>query len=185
LCVQGFEAGAHRGSFDDTADDANDIGLLALLGAARRAVALPLVASGALMDGTDVAAVLVAGADAAQLGTAFLGCPEAGTDPTYLAALENGSATRTAITRAFSGRRARGIVNQFMVEHPHAPSAYPQVNNATRPIRRAAAAGGNARAMSLWAGQGFAAARALPAAELVSTLVDECRAALHGRATLL
>jgi nitronate monooxygenase len=180
LCLQGFEAGAHRGSFDDTRDAANDVGLLALLAAARERVELPLIASGGLMHGRDIAAVLVGGAHAAQLGTAFLRSPEAGTHPVHRAALDSPSSRDTAITRAFSGRRARGIVNRFMVEHPDTPSAYPQVNNATRPIRNSAGDRGDAGAMSLWAGQGFRAGRAMPAGELVAALIDECRAALAG-----
>src|SRR4051794_37447315 len=147
LCAQGFEGGAHRGSFDDTRGSENDIGLLALLGGLRRRFDVPLIASGALMDGRDIAAVLVAGADAAQLGTAFLRCPEAGTNPTYARALAEVTQP-TAITRAFSGRRARGIVNPFLAAHPDAPSAYPQLNNATRGLRRAAADAGDPSALS-------------------------------------
>jgi nitronate monooxygenase len=177
LCLQGFEAGAHRGSWDDTHGDANDYGVLALVAAARD-LDVARIAAGGVMDGRDVAAVLTAGADAAQLGTAFLACPEAGTHATYRAALVRPPSPTTAITRAFSGRRARGIVNRFMTEHADAPSAYPQVNNATRALRRAAAAAGDPDAMSLWAGQGFTRIRPLPAADLVATLGRECAAAV-------
>ena len=132
LCVQGIEAGAHRGGFtDDERDDG--YGLLALLRGVGEQANVPLVAAGAVMDGRDLAAVLVAGADAAQLGTAFLRSPESGANEKYKAALADAAFTTTAITRAFSGRRARGLVNQFMVDHPSAPSAYPQINSATRP----------------------------------------------------
>jgi nitronate monooxygenase len=179
LCLQGFEAGGHRGSWDDARDGHDDTGLLALVAAARD---LPVekIAAGGLMDGRDVAAVLVAGADTAQLGTAFLACPEAGTHPTYRDALVAPPSPTTAITRAFSGRRARGIVNRFMVEHAGAPSGYPQINNATRALRRAAAEAGDAGAMSLWAGQGFARVRPMPAGELVARLARECVDALGG-----
>lgn len=180
LCLQGFEAGGHRGSWNDVPGDTGDTGLLALVGAARD---LPVekIATGGLMDGRDIAAVLVAGADAAQLGTAFLACPEAGTHPTYRDALVAPPSRTTGITRAFSGRRARGIVNRFMVEHADAPSGYPQINNATRALRRAAAEVGDAGALSLWAGQGFARIRPMPAGELVALLARECADAFGGR----
>src|SRR4029078_1101847 len=141
LCVQGIEAGAHRGGFtDDERDDG--YGVLALIGAVRQRTDLPLVAAGGIMDGRDLAAVLVAGADAAQLGTAFLRSPESGAHDTYKAALADPEFTRTEITRAFSGRRARGLVNQFMLDHPSAPRAYPQINGATRPLCAEAAGRG-------------------------------------------
>ncbi len=175
VCVQGIEAGAHRGGFTD--DSAHDgYGVLALLGATRAVTDLPVVAAGGIMDGRDLAAVLAAGADAAQLGTAFLRSDESGAHPTYKAALADPSFTRTGITRAFSGRRARGLVNRFMVDHPDAPSAYPQVNAATRPLRTAAAARGDAHRMSLWAGQGWRRSRPHAAGATVERIVSEWRA---------
>jgi nitronate monooxygenase len=123
LVVQGMEAGGHRASYDDTAEG-GDLGVLALLRLVAAAVDLPLVATGGIADGAGVAAVLAAGAVAAQLGSAFLLCPEAGTTAAHRAALARGG--RTAITRAFSGRRARGLVNRFMVDHgAAAPSPNP------------------------------------------------------------
>ena len=158
VCVQGIEAGAHRGGFtDDERDDG--YGVLALLGAVRVTTNVPLVAAGGIMDGRDLAAVLAAGADAAQLGTAFLRSPESGAHDTYKAALADPGFTTTALTRAFSGRHARGLVNRFMLDHPSAPSAYPQINAATRPLRAEAARRGDPHHMSLWAGQGFRAGR--------------------------
>src|SRR4051794_29678834 len=114
LVVQGAEAGAHRGSFRDD-DGYGELGLLPLLRLVRREVDVPLVATGGLIDGAGVAAMLVAGARAAALGTAFLLCPEAGTSEVHRAALARGG--RTALTRAWTGRRARGIVNRFLTEH--------------------------------------------------------------------
>ena len=119
LVVQGAEAGGHRGSFTDT-DEV--VGLLALLQLVRAATDLPLVATGGLMTGAAVAAVLVAGAHAAALGTVFLDTPEAGTSAVQRAALHGGEPT--ALTRAFTGRLARGIRNRFLTEHADAPSAY-------------------------------------------------------------
>lgn len=174
LCLQGIEAGAHRGGFTD--DDAHDgYGVLALLGAVRETTDVALVAAGAVMDGHDLAAVLAGGADAAQLGTAFLRSAESGTHPTHAAALADPAFTRTALTRAFSGRRARGLVNRFVLDHPHAPSAYPQVNGATRPLRAEAARRGYAQQMSLWAGQGWRRSRTDPAGAIVERIVGEAR----------
>lgn len=178
LVVQGFEAGGHRGTFTNVGEP-ESIGLLALLRLVQNAVDLPLVAAGGLITGADVAAVLVAGARAAQLGTAFLRCPEAGTSAPHRAAVA--SATGTATTRAFSGRPARGVRNAWLDElSAQAPAAYPQLNNASRPIRAAAKAAGDDAAMSLWAGQTHALSREMAAAELVAVLLDEARGALGG-----
>ncbi|MEY2591537.1 MAG: nitronate monooxygenase [Acidimicrobiaceae bacterium] len=178
LCVQGIEAGAHRGGFtDDERDDG--YGLLALIGAVREKTSVSLVAAGGIMDGRDLAAVLVAGADAAQIGTAFLRSPESGAHKTYKAALADPAFTTTAITRAFSGRRARGLVNRFMLDHPSAPSAYPQINGATRPLRAEAARRGDPHHMSLWAGQGFRRAQARPAGEIVDRIMTGYRGIAH------
>lgn len=139
---------------------------------------LPLVAAGGLADGASIAAVLAAGARAAQLGTAFLLAPEAGTDPAHRAAIAEEEPT--ALTRAFTGRLARGIVNRFLVQHTEAaPIAYPHVHHATAPIRAAARERGDADGFNLWAGQAHTLARELPAAEIVQTLSDEARAALE------
>jgi nitronate monooxygenase len=176
LVVQGLEAGGHRGAWRDP-DVAEPLGLLALLRLVARAVDLPLVAAGGLGDGFGVAAALAAGAAAAQLGTAFLLTPEAGTSEAHRRALVEGRAT--ALTRAFSGREARGLINRFLREHTAAaPAAYPHVNIATGPLRAAARAQGDPEALNLWAGQGHPLARAAPAAEIVRDLGTEARAAL-------
>ncbi|MEU3397443.1 nitronate monooxygenase [Streptomyces filamentosus] len=180
LCVQGVEAGGHQGSYrDDPAEQQPGTGLLALLAQVREATALPLLATGGLMRGAQIAAVLAAGAVAAQLGTAFLGCPESGAHPLHKRALTDPLFHRTALTRAFSGRPARGLVNRFMREHgPYAPAAYPEIHHLTAPLRKAAATAGDAQGMALWAGQGHRLARELPAGELVALLAAELDTAL-------
>jgi nitronate monooxygenase len=170
LAVQGSEAGAHRGAFaNDVGALPNETGVLELLAEVRAVTGLPLAAAGGIMDAAGVAAVRAAGAVAAQCGTAFLRCPESGANPTYRAALTDPRFTTTAVTRAFSGRPARGLVNQFMRDHAGAPAAYPEINNATRPMR-AAAAVGYPDLLSLWAGTGFRAGTDRPAAEVLDML---------------
>ena len=176
LVVQGVEAGGHRGSFDDRAS--GDIGLLALLQLVAARTDLPLVATGGIMTGAGVAAVLACGAAAAQLGTAFMLCPEAGTSPAHRAAF--GGDAGTALTRAFTGRLARGIVNRFLREHEGAaPHAYPDIHHVTAPVRAAARASGDPEAVNLWAGQAYPLApEGEPAAALVRRLSAEARDAL-------
>jgi len=173
LVVQGFEAGGHRAYFTD-APDAEELGLLAALRLVGHRVELPLVAAGAIADGASVAAVLCAGAVAAQIGSALMLAPEAGTSKPHRAALAEDGSTR--LTRAFSGRQARGIVNRFMREHgANAPIAYPDVHHLTTPIRAAAREAGDPHGVNLWAGQAHALARSVPAAETVRRLGDEAR----------
>jgi nitronate monooxygenase len=176
VAAQGIEAGGHQATFkDDTAPDAG-WGLLALVTAVRQDVRVPVIAAGGLMTGTDVAAVTRAGAVAAQLGTAFLRCPESGASAVHRSALADTRFATTAITRAFSGRRARGLVNDFMRAHPDAPSAYPQINNATRALRQRSVARGDPQSTNLWAGQGFRLARDRPAAEVTAAIGAEFEA---------
>ena len=170
LCVQGYEAGAHRGTFVNDDAPGRDRGLLALIGEVAAVTTLPQIAAGGIMGSRQVQAVLAAGAAAAQCGTAFLRSPESGAHPLYKAALADPRYTATTVTRAFSGRPARGLVNEFIVEHADAPPAYPELNNATRPLRAAAAARGDTERMSLWAGQGYRLAAELPAAEIIGRL---------------
>jgi nitronate monooxygenase len=168
LVLQGAEAGGHRGTWVD-GDALVPLPLLPLLQAVvGSGVELPLVASGGVADAEGVAAVLAAGAAAAQVGTAFMLAPEAGTHPAHREAIS--SDRPTALTRAFTGRLARGIENRFMAEHPHAPIAYPHIHNATAPLRAAARARGDADGFNLWAGQAHALAVARPAAETVRAL---------------
>ena len=166
LVVQGLEAGGHRAAFDDLDED--DVPLLELLEAMRGEFLIPLVAAGGIADRATAEAARAAGAAAVQAGTAFLLCPEAGTHPVHRAAVERGG--ETAITRAFTGRRARGIVNRFMREHGHAPSAYPQIHHLTAPLRAAARVAGDADRVNLWAGTRFAEALNEPAAAVVDRL---------------
>ena len=179
LVLQGNEAGGHRSSFtDDPADDAaGGYGLLSLIQLVRNRTALPLIAAGGITTGAGVAAVLAAGATAAQLGTAFLRCPEAGTSAVQRNAVA--TATPTAMTRAFTGRLARGIRNAFMAEHDRdAPVAYPEVHYLTGPLRAAGRAAGNPDLVNLWAGQTHELTRELPAGQLVRILTEEARTAL-------
>jgi nitronate monooxygenase len=181
LVAQGTEAGGHRAYFSDEGGH-EEYGLLVLLRLVllrlgRTGSPLPVVASGGLIDGAAIAAALVAGASAVQLGSAFLLTPEAGTSEPHRARLAAPGVTR--LTRAFSGRSARGIVNRFMEEHDaDAPSAYPHVHHLTSPLRAAARAAGNADAINLWAGQGHASAQARPAAEIVRALAADAARAL-------
>ncbi|MFE0100161.1 nitronate monooxygenase [Streptomyces sp. NPDC059009] len=179
VCVQGVEAGGHQGTHRDNPEtDGAGLGLLSLLTQVRETVQLPVIAAGGLMRGAQIAAVLAAGADAAQLGTAFLVCPESGANALHKQAMTNPLFVRTELTRAFSGRPARGLVNRFMREHgPYAPAAYPQIHHLTSPLRKAAAKAGDAQGMALWAGQGHRMARELPAGQLVEVLKAELDAA--------
>ncbi|WP_406381299.1 nitronate monooxygenase [Streptomyces sp. NBC_01618] len=179
VCVQGIEAGGHQSTHrDDPQTDGTGIGVLSLVAQVRETVQVPIIAAGGLMRGSQITAVLAAGAAAAQLGTAFLVCPESGANLLHKQALTNPLFVRTALTRAFSGRPARGLVNRFMREHgPYAPAAYPQVHCLTAGLRKAAARAGDAQGMALWAGQGHRLARELPAGRLIELLVEELDAA--------
>ena len=170
LCVQGPEAGAHRGTFTPVGDPASGNDLATLLRQVARAADLPTIAAGGIADAVGVAAALRAGALAAQCGTAFLRCPESGASALHKQALADPRFTATAVTRSFSGRPARGLLNRFMRDHADAPAAYPEVNNATRPLRAAAAVKGDLERMSLWAGTGFRQAADLPASAVVDLL---------------
>lgn len=175
LCVQGPEAGAHRGTFTNHIDATDDRRLLALIADIAAVSSLPQIAAGGIMGPAQVDEVLAAGAVAAQCGTAFLRCPESGASAEHKAALADSRYTATAVTRAFSGRPARGLVNTFMIDHPDAPAAYPEINNATRPLRAAAAAAHDAQRMSLWAGEGYRAATEQPAVKIVEDLCGHLR----------
>ncbi len=176
LIVQGAEAGGHRGSFADRAD-LPSTGLIPLLDLVRAVSDLPLVATGGITTGRALAAVLAAGARAAQIGTAFLLAPEAGTAPAMRAAIATDRPT--VLTRAFTGRLARGIRNAFIDEYgATAPIAYPEVHHLTAPIRAHARAAGDAERINLWAGEAHALARAEPAVEIVARLAEEAGAAL-------
>jgi nitronate monooxygenase len=175
VVAQGSEAGGHRGTFDNAKADSSLIGTLALVPQIVDAVRVPVVASGGIMDGRGIAAALALGAGAAQLGTAFLTCDESGVPDAYKQAILDAHEDETRVTRAFSGRAARGIVNRFMREIDAAGDVlpFPLQNSLTRPLRTAAATQGRAEFLSLWAGQGVRMARRQTAADLVAALVKE------------
>ncbi len=179
LVVQGSEAGAHRGSFSDE-DGAGELGLLPLLRLVASVTDRPLVASGGIGDGRAAAAALAAGAAAIQVGTALMGVREAGTSVPHREALRKGG--RTALTRAFSGRRARGLVNGFLARHQlAAPSAYPEVHYLTAPMRAAARERGDLDHVNLWAGQAHGLMQFdVPAADVVARFDREIREAVEG-----
>lgn len=183
LILQGVEAGGHRGVFVDD-DSQSDLTLLALLQLVRAAVDLPLIGAGSIMTGAGVAAVLAAGARAAQLGTAYMCTPEAGTNPAQRAATASGGTT--VLTRVFSGRTARGIRNRFHDAYAAAaPTAYPEVNHLTSPLRGHAREIGDTDLINLWAGQGHGLVESIGAGELTRRLADEARAALAAGAARL
>jgi nitronate monooxygenase len=177
LVAQGAEAGGHRAAFTDR-EDLPLYGLLPLLSLIREQSALPLVASGGITTGRALAAALAAGARAAQIGTGFMLCPEAGTSEVHRRALRTGA--ETDVTRAFTGRLARGIRNRFMIEHgARAPVAYPELHYVTSPLRAQGRERGESDLVNLWAGEAHALAEERPAAEVVAKLAREAEQALH------
>jgi nitronate monooxygenase len=184
IVAQGAEAGGHRGTYLRDPHEAMT-GTLAITRLIVRAVRTPVVAAGGIMDGAGIAAVLALGAQAAQLGTAFVPCTESGASAAHKAALLAAEEDTTLITDKFSGKPARGIVNRYMREMADAPHLpFPAQNALTQPLRATAAKAGKADFISLWAGQAVPLARALGAAELVATLHAETREALASLAQL-
>jgi len=174
IAAQGSEAGAHRGSFAKPFEQSM-VGILSLVPQIVREVSLPVIAAGGIMDGRAIRAVLAVGAQAAQLGTAFLVTDECGVAESYKQAVLASRDDSTRVTRAFSGRPARGIVNRAMteIEADDATLPYPYQNSLTRAMRTAAAKQDRAEFLSLWCGQAGHLARRMPAAELVRTLIAE------------
>ncbi len=170
LSVQGPDAGGHRGTWDLEADG-DRTPLLDLVAEVRAAVDAPVVAGGGVTSAGDVASVMKAGAVAVQVGTAYLLAEEAGTNAVHRAALADSAFARSGVTRAYTGRWARGLANRFMAEHADAPAGYPHLHHLTTPLRAAAVAAGDAQAAHLWAGTGHAQARAAPGAEITLSLV--------------
>jgi nitronate monooxygenase len=189
LAVQGTEAGGHRGGFIADGSDEGGMGLLALLRVVAHATPLPLVAAGGIVDGAALAAVLCAGAAAGLVGTALMLAPEAATTEAQRALLAESRPTR--VTRAFTGRPARGMVNRFLLEHSEtAPIAYPEIHHVTSPLRAAARRRGDADAFNLWAGQAHELVQARPAGEVLrdmaaeaAAVIDRVSEALHRRGT--
>ncbi len=177
VVAQGAEAGAHRGTFL-ASFESSMVPTLDLVRTIRAAVSVPVIASGGLTDGRDIARAFALGATAAQLGTAFLTCPEAGTPEAYRRAILSARTDTTVITRAYSGRPARGLRNTFIEKLQGKEDSilpFPLQNVLTRSMRSAAAKAGEAGFLSLWAGQGVTRARSLPAADLVKCLVAELK----------
>lgn len=191
VVAQGVEAGGHRGLFDPGAEDPG-IGTLALTRALAAELSIPVVAAGGIMDGRGIAAALALGAQAAQMGTAFLLCDEAGTSEPYRRALKDarGAAdARTELTRAFSGRWARGLKNRFLTEMKRDPGAvlpFPAQNAFTRDLRQKSAQAGSSELLSLWAGEGVRQIRPSgSAAQLIEALETETEEAIRALAGLL
>jgi len=186
VIAQGGEAGGHRGTY--LRDPAEALtGTFALTRLIVRAVRIPVIAAGGIMDGAGVAAVLALGAQAAQLGTAFLPCPESGASRAHKEAVLAAREDITSITEKFSGKPARGIANRFMREmnRDAAQLAFPAQNSVTGRLRAAAAKTGNPDFLAMWAGQALALSRALPAAELIARLEDETLEAIRRTAAFV
>ncbi len=180
VVAQGSEAGGQRGTFD-VSFEAGLVPLMELISGLVESLRVPVIASGGIMDGHDIARVLKAGASAAQLGTAFLCCPESGASAAYKQALHGARDGQTAITYAFTGRAARGLENRFtrsMADRRTDTLPFPIQNFLTRDLRQSSAKRGDSEFLSLWAGTGVARMRAIPAAELMQILIEETRVAM-------
>lgn len=179
ICAQGFEAGGHRGHFLAELD-ASLVGTMALTALILDAVDLPVIAAGGIMGGRGVAAALALGASAAQMGTAFLLAEQTAVSEPWRRAIAEAGDEPTRLTRAFTGRHARGIENRFMRQMREAESevpAYPVQNRLTQPLRAAAAKAGHPEMISLWAGQAVRLARPGDAGEMVRAWWAEAKAA--------
>jgi len=179
IVAQGIEAGGHRGVFDPAKPD-DALGTFALARLLVRKTKLPVIAAGGIMDGAGIAAALDLGAVAAQLGTAFVPCPESAADDAYRAALTGPGAYHTTLTPLISGRPARAIANRFtaLVEQlsERLPPDYPIAYDAGKALHAAAKARGEHGFGAQWAGQGAPLSRALPATTLIETLARELNA---------
>ena len=181
VVAQGIEAGGHRGTFPDT-PHMPMTGTIALVPQIADAVKIPVVASGGIMDGRGIVAALALGAAAVQMGTAFLSAAETSIPEAWLKAIEESDDTSTVLSKVYTGKYARGIKNRFFEDMANIEAEvprYPVQHALTAPIRAAAKAKGDARFMSLWAGQAAPMSRRHPAADLVEILAEESRAALE------
>lgn len=177
IIAQGYEAGGHRGVFNPETD--LQLGLLALLAQLTKHCSLPLIAAGGIMNGQAIATVQRMGASAAQLGTAFVACPESSANAAYRAVLCSEQAARTGVTQVISGRPARGIINRMHTEiaqYSEELPAYPIAYSAAKALYAAAQRHNNNGFAPFWAGQAASLIRVMPAAELVATLSAECAA---------
>ncbi len=179
VIAQGWEAGGHQGHY--LSERPAGMGTMALVPQVVDAVSVPVVAAGGIADGRGIAAALALGAAGVQIGTAFLSATETGIAPPHVEALLAATGADTAMTRAFSGRPARGIVNRYMRElgpHEDALPDFPLMNTLTAPLRKASAAAGSPDFLALWSGQAVGLNRRGAVAELVERLVAETRDAL-------
>jgi len=181
VVVQGSEAGGHRGSFAEPFDQSM-IGNLALIPQAADHVSIPIIAAGGIMDGRGVFASLILGAQAVQMGTAFVACKESGAHERHKQAILNASEEQAVITSAFSGKPARGLINEFILRmkgHEDALPAYPIQHMLTRDIRSEAAKQNKKEWMSLWCGQNPRLSKNVPAAELIETIARQVETIIH------
>lgn len=181
IIAQGIEAGGHRGMFDPSAVD-EQLSTAVLVRLLLRQTTLPVVAAGGIMDGYAIRAARDLGAVAAQLGTAFILCPESAASQQYRANLKSKKAAATRLTSALSGRPARGLINRFIVQSEGAgapqPAEYPFAYDAAKQLDALATRQGNTEFSAHWAGQGAPLAREMPAARLMQVLADEWQQAL-------
>jgi nitronate monooxygenase len=182
IVAQGMEAGGHRGSFDPTKAEAKLVGLFSLLPAVVDAVSVPVVATGGIADGRGVAAALVLGASAVQIGTAFLRCPEAQISKAWADAIARTAPEDTMVTRAYSGRPGRAISGAYLQAAAAAdaplPMPYPVQRGLTQTIREAAAKANDIERMQMWAGQSASMATTEPAGEVVRRFWEEAKSLL-------